>query len=388
MAQHAIALPAAGTPPGVWYARATQTSGFNADPAQAKAIARLDHLYHELLAFKAQRSRLFGKTEVFGFSLREQPALPRGVYFWGGVGRGKSLLMDVFFAALPYRRKQRLHFHDFMRDIHRRLAAHKNEADPLALVAAEIAIETRVLCFDEFHVSDIADAMILGRLLTQLFRAGVVLVATSNYPPDGLYPDGLQRVNFLPTIALIKATLDVFHLDGGADHRRRELAQAPLYLTPLNQEHEASLARMFDALAQGMELDPALTVLGRTIKARRHAPGVVWFDFAVLCGDQRSQLDYLHLAREYETVLLSGIPRLGPGDAALARRLTWLVDVFYDYRVKLMVTAEAGAEALYPQGPMAQEFTRTASRLIEMQSETYLALAHAATQEDRGVVET
>jgi cell division protein ZapE len=225
-------------------------------------------------------------------------------------------------------------------------------------------------------------------LLTHLFLGGVVLLATSNYPPDGLYPDGLQRVNFLPTIALLKEKLDVLHLDGGEDHRRRELARAALYHTPLDPQAEQELTTIFDRLAMEQMLDPQLTVLGRTLRARRHAPGVVWFDFLVLCGDQRSQLDYLQLAREYGTLIVSGVRRMTPGDAALARRLTWLVDVLYDYRVKLVLSAECPPEELYPAGLKAEEFTRTVSRLIEMQTESYLALAHSQSADGVGVIET
>jgi len=296
--------------------------------------------------------------------------------------------MDVFFAGLPYRRKKRMHFHAFMQDVHRQLNSLKGEVDPLAAVAARISRQVRVLCFDEFHVSDIADAMILGRLLENLLVRGVVVLLTSNYPPQDLYPDGLQRSSFMPTIALLQDKLDVINLDGGLDHRRRILTKAALYLVPVNHENEAVLAQTFSRLSGGVEMTPAMEIGGYHLEAKRRSHEVVWFDFSVLCGDQRSQLDYLYLARLYPTVLLSGIPVLLVQQAALARRLTWLVDVFYDYRVKLLLTAAAQPEGLYLLGEKSGEFLRTASRLHEMQSEEYLALPHGAIEEIGGIAET
>ncbi|MDK2126597.1 cell division protein ZapE [Chitinimonas sp. DQS-5] len=361
-------------PPSEWYDLATRQSGFSRDAAQENAVRHLQRLFDELVAFKQKRNRLFGR------SLLPQPKVPRGLYFWGGVGRGKSFLMDAFFACVPYQRKKRMHFHNFMKSVHDEMRAHSNESDPLLKVAAKIATETRLLCFDEFHVSDIADAMILGRLLKQLFELGVVLVATSNYEPDGLYPNGLQRANFLPTIALMKEKLDVVNVDGGNDYRMRTLTRARTYLSPITPETEGVLQGIFDSLAHGSALPTSLTIEGRQIEARRHVGGMVWFDFATLCGGPRSQNDYLELARQYHTILLSNVPKLGARHASEARRFTWLVDVFYDHRVKLVLSAETDPDHLYTEGQMANEFFRTASRLTEMQSQEYLALPHLAGQ--------
>ncbi|MFC4157787.1 cell division protein ZapE [Chitinimonas lacunae] len=371
MSQHAFtAHIQPGTPPRHWYDEALCQPGFQRDPAQALAIDHLQRLYDELVEFKRKRDRLFGR------SLLPSPPVPRGLYFWGGVGRGKSFLMDGFFACVPYKRKRRLHFHHFMREVHNGLRRHQREADPLAEVAAEIARAARLLCFDEFHVSDIADAMILGRLLERLFEAGVVLVATSNYEPDGLYPNGLQRANFLPTIALIKSRLDVVNIDGGNDYRMRTLENAGTYLCPITTDTDERLDRIFSQLATGPDLSSELIVEDRPLQARRHAAGVVWFDFPELCMGPRSQNDYLSLAQQYHSVIVSNLPRLASRQSAEARRLTWLVDVFYDHRVNLIISAEAPVEEIYTEGTFANEFFRTASRLTEMQSREYLALAH------------
>jgi cell division protein ZapE len=299
------------------------------------------------------------------------------VYLWGGVGRGKSFLMDSFYACVTVRRKTRIHFHAFMRDVHEELATLKQEADPLAIVAARIARKWRLICFDEFHVSDIADAMILGRLLAGLLAAGIVFVMTSNYRPDTLWPDGLQRERFLPAIALIEQWLDAVEVDAGVDYRLRTLAQVATYHVPAGPEAEAALAHAFDAMASGADEDPRLTIEGRPLPARRRAGSVAWFEFAALCAGPRSQRDYLELARRFAVILVSGIPRMGPATADQARRFTWLVDILYDHRVKLLASAAAPVEALYTEGTNAQEFPRTVSRLIEMRTREYMARPHA-----------
>ena len=303
---------------------------------------------------------------------------PRGVYLWGGVGRGKSMLMDAFFGAVAIRRKVRIHFHAFMREVHRDLAALKHVEDPLASVADHIAKRHRLICFDEFHVTEIADAMILGRLLGALFERGTVFVMTSNFRPDRLWPDGLQRERFLPAIALIEQNLDVLEVDGGTDYRLRALRQARTFLVPAGPEADAELARSFDAMATGPDESPRLTVEGRTIVARRRAGSAVWFDFAALCDGPRSQRDYLDLARTFSVVILSGIPALGPATADQARRFTWLVDILYDHRVKLIASAAVEAEAIYREGHAAHEFPRTVSRLAEMRTHDYMAEPHAS----------
>ncbi|HEX7273421.1 MAG TPA: cell division protein ZapE [Casimicrobiaceae bacterium] len=341
------------------------------DGAQDAALARLQRLHDELIAFKRARQSL-----VQRWFARPEP--PRGVYFWGGVGRGKSFLMDAFYAGVALRRKTRVHFHAFMKAVHEDLRLHRKEVDPLVAVAGRIARRHRLICFDEFHVSDVADAMILGRLLTALFERGVVFVMTSNYHPDGLYPNGLQRQNLLPTIALLKQWLDLVEVDGGVDYRLRELSHASCYYTPLADAVEAELAARFERMRSGPEEDPRLTIEARTLKARKRAGGMVWFEFAALCEGPRSQLDYLEIARRFAVVIVSGVPRLTAEMGDAARRFTWLVDVLYDHRVKLLLSAAVPAEELYREGPNSQEFPRTVSRLIEMRTHEYMALPHQA----------
>ena len=343
--------------------------GIEADPAQLVAARRLQKFYDDLLALKAARRGRLRKLLV-------RPDLPRGVWFWGGVGRGKSFLMDCFFAAVPYERKRRVHFHAFMGEIHESLRAHRNESDPLAKVAARIARETRLMCFDEFHISDIADAMILGRLMQALFDAGVVFCITSNYPPDGLYPNGLQRELFLPTIDLLRRQLDVIEINAGIDYRLRTLEQAQVYLEAGAAAAEAVIEQTFRKISGGPGHTQPIEVLGRRLPVLHRAPGVIWFDFATLCDGPRSQNDYLWLANRHHTLFLSKVPKMGSDMASAARRFTWLVDVLYDHRVKFIVGAACPADELYTQGVQAAEFKRTVSRLIEMRSLEYLASLH------------
>ncbi len=370
MSQHIFSPQTDGSlSPAQWYAAASSRPGFIADPAQAAAIGYLQALYEALIEFKRKRNRPFGR-------LLPVPDLPKGLYFWGGVGRGKSFLMDSFYSVVPYKRKRRIHFHHFMHEVHAELKTLKNEPDPLQIVARRIAAKCRLICFDEFHVSDIADAMILGRLLSCLFELGVVLVMTSNYDPDRLYPDGLQRVNFLPTIELLKQHLTIVNVDGGNDYRLRNLTHRETYLSPIDGTTLPKLVRLFEDVANGQSLKPEIIIEGRRIAAIRHAPGIIWFSFSGICGGPRSQTDYLQIAREYHTVIISDMPRLSAAQASEARRFTWLVDVFYDCRVKLILSATVPAEQLYTDGVQSGEFFRTASRLQEMQSVEYLSLAH------------
>ena len=341
------------------------------DHAQMAALDRLQQLSDELAEFRRARSSRL--TRLFA-----APEIPRGVYLWGGVGRGKTLLMDSFFATVPIRRKTRVHFHAFMRDVHESLAALKEESDPLLQVAAQIARRHRLVCFDEFHVSDIADAMILGRLLDGLLENGVVLVMTSNYPPDGLWPDGLLRERFLPAIALIKHWLDVVEVDAGVDYRLRTLEHVETFYVPAGGAADAAMAQAFEAMRSGPNEATQVTIQGRTIAARRRAGSMIWFDFAALCDGPRSQRDYLELARRFAVVFLSDIPYLTIDRADAARRFTWLVDILYDHRVKLVASAAAPAAGLYPEGPNAREFSRTVSRLTEMRTRDYMALPHAS----------
>lgn len=348
-----------------YYEHALLTRGFKADAAQRCAVERLQRTYDEWVAFKSQRSSKFKR-------LINRPDVPRGLYMWGGVGRGKSFLMDSFYLVVPVVRKTRLHFHEFMRSVHRQLDELKGVADPLNEVARRIAKKYRLICFDEFHVSDIADAMILYNLLTALFENGVTFVMTSNYAPDTLYPDGLHRDRMLPTIALLKSRLDVMNVDAGLDYRKRALEQVESYHTPLGAEADRALRHAFTSVAETADEDTHIHIEAREIKALRHAGGVVWFDFATLCGGPRSQNDYLEIASRFHTVILSGIPCLSASMSSEARRFTWLIDVFYDNKVKLIMSAEVEPEALYTQGTLSNEFHRTVSRIVEMQSREYM----------------
>jgi cell division protein ZapE len=335
--------------------------GFLADPSQRRAVERLQRLYEEWTAYKARRNTALKRLIV-------KPALPKGVYLWGAVGRGKSFLMDSFYLAAPLVRKRRVHFHHFMREIHRELNELKGAEDPVAAVAAKTARRYRLVCFDEFHVSDIADAMILGRFLEQVIERGGVFCMTSNYPPDGLYPNGLQRERFLPAIALLKERLDVLQVDNGTDYRRLKMERLKVY----HLGGDAEFPRIFEELKDVEEERQALDIEGRAIPCRKRAGGLVWFEFQVLCGGPRSYADYVDLARRFHTVMLSGVPRLSPRNADAARRFTWLVDVLYDDKVNLVVAAEAEPEQLFTAGEQSAEFQRTVSRLHEMQSVRYL----------------
>ena len=351
------------------YEQSLATRGFLADESQQRAVARLQRLYEEWTEYKARRDTAIKRLLV-------KPPLPRGVYLWGGVGRGKSFLMDAFYRCVPLVRKRRVHFHHFMREIHRELDELKGVEDPLAVLAEKTRHRYRLICFDEFHVSDIADAMILGRYLEQVMARGVEFVMTSNYAPDHLYPNGLQRERFLPAIEAIKSRLDVIQVDSGIDYRRRAMEQVQVYHTPLGPQADRALEAVFANLADVVEEHHPLDVEGREIPYVKRAGGLVWFDFGALCGGMRSYADYVDLAVRFHTLILSNIPRMGPANADSARRFTWLVDVFYDERVKLVCSAETAPEALFTEGgdakTAAAEFARTVSRLTEMQSAEYL----------------
>ncbi len=348
-----------------YYESALNERGFRPDAAQRKAIERLQRYYDDWVRFKEMRSSALKR-------LLKRPEVPRGVYMWGGVGRGKSFLMDSFYATVPVRRKTRLHFHEFMRGVHRQLDEVKGTADPLDEVAKRVAKRYRLICFDEFHVSDIADAMILYRLLKNLLDHGTSFVMTSNYEPSRLYPDGLHRDRILPAIALIQERMDVMNVDAGVDYRTRALEQVELYHTPLGEGADKALNAAFTRVAETPPQEPVLRIENREVQALKLAGGVVWFDFDTLCGGPRSQNDYLELASRFHTVILSGVKRMGPRHASEARRFTWLIDVLYDHRVKLIMSAECPPEEIYTEGPMANEFFRTVSRIVEMQSREYL----------------
>jgi len=345
--------------------------GYAADPAQLRAVEALDRCAREWGAYKAQRSNALKK-------LINRPDIPRGVYMYGGVGRGKSFLMDCFYTAVPIVRKTRLHFHEFMREVHRQLADLQGTVNPLDALGARMAKRFKLVCFDEFHVADITDAMILHRLLDSMFAHGVGFVTTSNFKPDDLYPNGLHRDRLLPAIALLNQKLEVINVDNGTDYRRRTMEQVQLYHTPLGPAADAAMGQAFSDLAASADENPVLHIEAREIRARRKAGGVVWFDFRTLCGGPRSQNDYLEIASQFHTVLLSDVPHMPVRMASEARRFTWLVDVLYDRRVKLIMSAAVPPESLYTEGPLAHEFPRTVSRLNEMQSSEYLQLPHRA----------
>ena len=352
------------------------------DPAQANTVLHFQRLYDDLL--RGSRNPSPGGTAVVQWlksrwSRKQGGVTARGLYLHGGVGRGKTYLMDVFFESLPFEDKMRTHFHRFMQRVHAELAALKQQKNPLESVARTIASEARVLCFDEFFVSDIADAMILGGLLTHLMEEGVTLVATSNIVPDRLYENGLQRERFLPAIALLKQSTEVVELNGGIDYRLRSLQQAQIYYCPLGPPADVELLSSFRNLApdQAMiEESQPVEVLGRRIMSRMNADDVIWFDFADLCGGPRSAYDYIELARLYHAILLSNVPQLGADKDDMARRFVSLVDELYDRHVKLIMSAEVPLLQLYAGTSLAFVFERTRSRLLEMQSHDYLAREH------------
>ena len=348
--------------------------GYVADPAQLRAVDALERCALEWIDFKEQRSNAFKK-------LINRPDVPRGVYLYGGVGRGKSFLMDCFYNAVPLKRKTRLHFHEFMREVHRELADLQGTVNPLDELAKRMAKRFRLICFDEFHVADITDAMILHRLLSALFDNGVGFVTTSNFKPDDLYPGGLHRDRILPAIALLNTRMDVLNVDNGTDYRKRTMDTLTLYHVPNGPVADAAMEQAFNALEETRDEEPVLYIESRKISARRKAGGVVWFDFKSLCGGPRSQNDYLEIATQFHTVFLSDVPHMPLRMASEARRFTWLVDVLYDRRVKLIMSAEVAPADLYTEGPMAHEFPRTVSRLSEMQSQEYLS-------QERRVVDT
>jgi len=348
------------------YQEALQQKGFQADKAQKNAVQALQRLSDELGQFQSQRSSFMKRW----FS--KETAAPKGIYLWGGVGRGKSFLMDLFYQNIHLEKKTRLHFHEFMRGVHQALKGLKSQADPLDAVAKDLSQRYQLICFDEFHVSDIADAMILYHLLDALLKHEVSFVMTSNYAPDDLYPDGLHRERLLPAIELIKARMEVINVDAGVDYRVQSQALEQVYFHPHDEQVEQRLRRLFDHLSGSTKLDTELLIENRRIKSIAHGPEVVWFDFATLCGTARSQNDYLDLAQQFQYVMLSEIPAMTAAQASAARRFTWLVDVFYDHHVRLILSAACAPEALYTEGPFANEFERTVSRLHEMQTREYL----------------
>ncbi len=354
---------------------------FVRDAAQERAVDALQDLHDRLIATPPDAAPAPGLLQRLGLRSRPRARWPAvtGLYLWGGVGRGKTYLVDIFHEGLPIREKKRLHFHHFMQMVHHRLRDLDDVQDPLALIAREFASETRVLCFDEFFVSDITDAMLLAGLLRGLFQEGVTLVATSNIPPQELYKGGLQRERFLPAIDLLREHTRVMELDGETDYRLRYLEQAELYHWPLDAAADQVLQEEFTHLApEAPQFNTRITVEGRTIACRGLADDVVWFDFAAICDGPRGQADYIELARTFHSVLIGNIPVLDAARENQARRFIALVDEFYDHGVKLILAADAPPEELYQGQRLRFEFDRTLSRLQEMQSHAYLATAHRA----------
>ena len=357
------------------YEDSLHREGHERDAAQEQIVALLAELQQRLQDEQPARGARRLLERVF------RPAQPTltGLYIWGGVGRGKTFLMDLFFDTLAIEDKKRIHFHRMMHGVHERLRDLDDVEDPLDQVAAAIARETRVLCFDEFFVSDIGDAMILGRLLEGLFSRGVTLVTTSNLPPDELYKDGLQRQRFLPAIDLLNKHTRVVQIAGDLDYRLRLLQQAGTYLSPDDASAQARLRHLFDESASSQITDNRmLDINGREVRARQCAKGIAWFDFEDICDGPRSQNDYIEIARWYPTVIVSGVPQLDGRLEDQARRFIALVDEFYDRRVKLIIAAAASVDSLYAGQRLAFEFDRTTSRLVEMQSTDYLASPHLA----------
>ncbi len=389
------------------YAQQLSERGFRPDPVQAAVVDRLDDLRQRLIAAREADSSLVRRW--FGaLGGKSAPEPVRGIYLWGGVGRGKTWMMDLFYQSLPFPERRRRHFHRFMHDVHAEIKTLQQREAPLDIVAERIALEARVLCFDELFVADIADAMILGGLFAALFKRGVTLVATSNVQPRNLYKDGLQRQRFLPTIDLLEQRLDVIAVDGATDYRLRRLTQAGTYLPSSAPDTERRLKELFEELADHDGSDPAnnthanvattsrvvnqsgrpwpntspldpansIEIEGRRIPVIRERGGVVWFDFVALCSGPRSQEDYIEIARDYQSVIVSDVPVFDSLHEDEARRFIALVDELYDRNVNLIVSAAAPPIELYRGDRVAFQFERTASRLIEMQSEEYLAREH------------
>lgn len=359
-----------------WIGRHAAEHGFMLDAAQTAALPHFERLYEDLIGLEQMEASLI--------RLLARKRVVSGLYLWGGVGRGKSFLMDSFFNCAPVARKRRIHFHRFMQEVHHGLRELQGQADPLVLFARALAKEVRLLCLDEFHITDITDAMLMRGLLEGLFEQGVVLVTTSNFEPDGLYLHGLQRSQFLPAIELLKQSLEVVGMDNGVDYRLRELEKAGVYHTEADsiarlEQAYLSIARHDSSEERQMEIE------GRLVNVRRQARGVAWFDFPELCDGPRAKADYIELARRYHTVLLSGVPRFSMDHADRLRRFVWLVDEFYDRRVKLIIAAAVPAAELVDGVPSENRFQanldaslneRLVSRLTEMQTRDYLSKPH------------
>lgn len=357
------------------YQNDLEEEGFHYDPAQEYAVKELQRLYEELTQPERKLTWRVKLQTAFGKSLRK-PTI-QGLYFWGGVGRGKTYLVDTFYECLPFGRKLRIHFHRFMHRVHQELKGLHGQSDPLKIIAKKLAAETRVICFDEFFVSDITDAMILGTLMEELFSHGIVLVATSNIIPDDLYRNGLQRARFLPAIELINQNTRVVNVDSGIDYRLRTLKQAEIYHFPADAQAMEDLHLYFRQLApeQGIERQ-SIEIEGRLIPTLQFADGVVMFEFRSICDGPRSQSDYIEISRCYHTVLVANVEQMSQASDDVARRFIAMVDEFYERNVKLIMSGSVALDDLYSEGRLNFEFRRCLSRLKEMQSHEYLATQH------------
>lgn len=353
--------------------------GFAYDAAQEMAVQHLQRLYDDLIAAQERRESQNGLMKLIGKVSKKKPEPEMGIYFWGGVGRGKTYLVDTFYNALPFKRKMRTHFHRFMQRVHSDLTQLAGEKDPLKEVAKRIADEAVVICFDEFFVSDIGDAMILGSLMQELFGRGVTLVATSNIVPDRLYENGLQRARFLPAIKLLNQYTEIINVDSGVDYRLRTLEQAELYYSPLGEEAEQHLQACFNGLTTDktrIKTDTSVEVLGRKIPVKARSTNIAWFDFYALCDGPRSQNDYIELGKQFRDIIISNVPVMNTKNDDMARRFINLVDEFYDRGVKVIMSAAAPIPDIYSHGRLEFEFQRTTSRMLEMQSREYLMREH------------
>lgn len=369
-------LPRDSADAAQWIVQHAAEHGFTLDASQLKAVAHLERLYEDLIGLEKMESLLV--------RLLARKRVVKGLYLWGGVGRGKSFLMDSFFNCAPVVKKRRIHFHRFMQEVHQRMNALTGQAEPLAGVARDVARDTRLLCLDEFHITDITDAMLMRKLLEGLMEQGVVVLTTSNFEPDSLYLHGLQRQQFIPAIDLIKQNFDVVNVDDGVDYRLRELEKAGVY--HVGADGDERMAREFIAIARHEMSDgDQLEIEGRVVPVRRHARDIAWFDFDALCDGPRGKPDYIELSKRYHTVMVSNVPRFGPGTGDILRRFVWMIDEFYDRRVKLIISASVPAEELIVETDASDAFQanlnaslkeRLVSRLTEMQSHDYLAQPH------------
>lgn len=363
------------TTPWQKYQSDLMSDSFQPDEAQEKAVKELQRLYDELVSDNAKPSPSFFRKLMFKNNSQLSPV--KGIYFWGGVGRGKTYLVDTFFDCLPFDNKMRVHFHRFMHRVHYEMKKMENQTDPLKNVAAIFAKEARVICFDEFFVSDITDAMILGTLMEELFKRGVVLVATSNIEPENLYRNGLQRARFLPAITLIEEQTNIINVDSGIDYRLRTLKKAEIYHFPLDKAAQQNLDYYFYELARDSgENNKTVAINNRQLSTQKEGDGVVMFSFEILCNTPRSQSDYMEISRCYNTVMVSDVRQMSEKDDDVARRFIAMVDEFYERNVKLIMSAEVAQKDLYQEGRLVFEFKRCLSRLVEMQSEEYLKLEH------------